>query len=67
VGERPGVEVLADLADELAVGPEFVELRRRIGEAGPWLEPPREKTKTWPSNDGDAGRLAEMDVGGSFR
>ncbi len=63
VAERPGVQVLADLADELAVGAEFQQLRcrRRIGGAAGVAARQHEHVSL--GIDGDAGGLAEIHVG----
>ena len=47
VGERPGVQVLADLADELACRVELQQLRRGRGVGGPAGVAAR-NTKMWP-------------------
>src|SRR5262249_36267478 len=64
VRERPGVEVLADLADELAVGREFVKLRGGVAEGGSLAAAAARKDEDMSLRiDRDAGGLAEMHVG----
>src|SRR5713226_9063397 len=63
LGEGPGVEVVADLADEFSVGSKLEELRGAgcIGRAGAVAA--REDEDVAFGIDGDASDFAEMDVG----
>ena len=63
MGERPGVEILADLADELAVGAELQDLRRgvAVGRAGARAAA-RVDEDVALGVDRDAGDLAEVHV-----
>ena len=67
VRERPGVEALADLADELAVRTELEQLRRgrRIGRAVGAVRA-REDEDVALGIDGDAGHLAEIHARGKL-
>ena len=62
VRERPGVEVLADLANEVAVGVELEQLRRGRGVRRAGRVAAREHEHVALGVDRDAGRLAEVEV-----
>ena len=63
VAERPGVEVLADFADELALGVEFQQLRRRRRIGRPAGVAARQHENMALGIDRDAGYFAEIHVG----
>ena len=63
MGERPGIEILADLADELAVGTELQDLRGGVAErqAGARAAA-RVDEDVALGVDGDAGNFTEIHV-----
>ena len=65
--ERPGVEIVADLAQELSVGVELEQLRGRgtVGRACGVAA--RKDEDMLLGIDGDAGDLAEVHVGRKFK
>jgi hypothetical protein len=68
MGERPGVEVLADLADELAVRCEFQELRGGVAIGGAGAAAATRIDKYIALRiPGDAGGLTEVHIGRHLR
>jgi hypothetical protein len=62
--KRPGVKVLADLADEAAVGIELPQLGGGIGEGRPVARSATvEDENVALGIDRDAGRLAHIEIG----
>ena len=62
VREGESVEILADLADERAVGPELEQLRRRLAVQGAAAAGAREDVQVLARIDRDAGDFAEVHV-----
>ena len=67
MGEGPGVEMLADLAEKFSVGGEFEELRGRAAVGGTAAVATRENEDVAFGIHGDAGGFTEMEVGRKFQ
>src|SRR2546425_4760381 len=67
VGERPGVEVVADFAEEFSVGSKFEELRGSGGVGGAGGGAARENGDVAFRIDGDTGGFAEINIGGELQ
>jgi hypothetical protein len=63
VGEGPGVEVVADLAQIIAVGVELQELRRRRAIGGASCVAAMQDEDMAPGIERDAGNLAKVEIG----
>src|SRR2546422_4816398 len=63
VGEGPGVEVVADFAEEFSVGSKFEELRGSGGVGGAGGVAAREDEDVAFRIDGDTGGFAEINIG----
>ena len=62
MGEGPGVEVVADLAQEIAVGVELEQLRRRRAIGGPGRVAAMQDEDMALGIERDAGDLAEIEI-----